>query len=171
MLGNKNKPQKGFTLIELLVVVAIIALLSSIALIAFVQARQKSRDAKRLGDMVQMNTALELYFSTYKGYPSATNGIPQGMTPQFLATLPVSPSPADGSCIAASHAPSACGNPGQIPCGIAANQYYYIGVGSSYKAPDGTTDVYPDYAYYFCLGQDVNNILAGDHVLTPKGMR
>lgn len=171
MFGNKNKSNSGFTLIELLVVVAIIALLSSIALIALVQARQKSRDAKRLGDLVQMNTGMELYFSTNKGYPSSTNGLPQGMTPQFLASLPTSPSPADGACSALTHAVGSCGGANQPPCGVPANTYYYIPVGLTYKAPDNITDVYPDYAYYFCLGQDVNNIKAGEHVLTPKGIR
>ena len=85
--GNKIKPLRsktlmGFTLIELLVVVAIIALLSSIALIALASARLKSRNAKRLSDMVQMNNALELYFATFKGYPSGTVGVPASGTPR-----------------------------------------------------------------------------------------
>ncbi|HET9699140.1 MAG TPA: prepilin-type N-terminal cleavage/methylation domain-containing protein, partial [Terriglobales bacterium] len=56
-----SRRDEGFTLIELLVVVAIISLLSSIGLIAFQDARQKSRDAKRLSDMTQMANALEIY--------------------------------------------------------------------------------------------------------------
>ena len=58
-MRHKNKTD-GFSLLELMVVIAIIALLTSIALIAFMSARQKSRDAKRLADMTQMNSALEL---------------------------------------------------------------------------------------------------------------
>ena len=63
---NKNLQfkNKGFTLIELLVVVAVIALLSAVGLVAFQSGRQKSRDAKRLADMTQLATTMELFFNT-----------------------------------------------------------------------------------------------------------
>ncbi len=64
-LGNK----KGFTLIELLVVIAIIGLLSTLAVVALNSARQKARDAKRVADIKQVQTALELYFNDAQGYP------------------------------------------------------------------------------------------------------
>lgn len=57
------KVRKGFTLIELLVVIAIIGILSTLAVIALNTARQKSRDAKRVSDIKQVQTALELYFA------------------------------------------------------------------------------------------------------------
>ena len=56
------KLKKGFTLIELLVVIAIIGILSTLAIVALNTARQKSRDAKRVSDIKQIQTALELYF-------------------------------------------------------------------------------------------------------------
>jgi type II secretion system protein G len=66
---HRNKNVRGFTLIELLVVIAIIGLLASIVLIALNSARQKSRDAKRIGDLRQIQTALELYYNDNGGYP------------------------------------------------------------------------------------------------------
>jgi prepilin-type N-terminal cleavage/methylation domain-containing protein len=63
--------QKGFTLIELLVVIAIIALLSTLAVVSLNSAREKSRDAKRLSDVRQIQTALELYYDDQKAYPAA----------------------------------------------------------------------------------------------------
>lgn len=60
---------KGFTLIELLVVIAIIGLLSTLAVVSFGNARQKSRDAKRISDIKSIQTALELYFGDTDAYP------------------------------------------------------------------------------------------------------
>lgn len=71
MKNNK----KGFTLIELLVVIAIIGLLSTLAVVALNNARQKSRDAKRVADVKQVQTAMELYFNDQGGYPQRDDGI------------------------------------------------------------------------------------------------
>lgn len=60
---------RGFTLIELLVVIAIIGLLSTLAIVALGTARQKSRDARRLADLKQIQTALEMYNSETGSYP------------------------------------------------------------------------------------------------------
>jgi len=63
------KKQKGFTLIELLVVIAIIGLLSTLAVVALNNARQKSRDARRVADIKQIQTAFELYYNDVGDYP------------------------------------------------------------------------------------------------------
>ena len=62
--------KKGFTLIELLVVIAIIGLLSTLAVVALNNARQKSRDARRISDVKQIQTALELYMNDRGSYPT-----------------------------------------------------------------------------------------------------
>ena len=63
--------KKGFTLIELLVVIAIIAILSTLAIVGLSAARQKARDAKRLSDIRQVQSALEIYFNDKGRYPDA----------------------------------------------------------------------------------------------------
>lgn len=63
------KNASGFTLIELLVVIAIIGLLSTLAVISFSNARSKARDAKRIADIKEIRTALELYKDQYGQYP------------------------------------------------------------------------------------------------------
>jgi general secretion pathway protein G len=160
MLRNQNKNLKsGFTLIELLVVVAIIALLSSIALIALVSARQKSRNVKRLSDMTQMNTALELYFTYNRGYPSSTTpGVPDDLNPTFLVHYPTAPTPADGACGSLTH-------PAPVPEGVIANNYYYVPVN-----PIGN-GLFRDYEYHFCLGDTTGNFEAGPKKMTPSGVR
>jgi prepilin-type N-terminal cleavage/methylation domain-containing protein len=161
-IKNSSKNGAGFTLIELLVVIAIIALLTSIALIAFMSARQKARDAKRLADMTQMNTGLELYFATNKGYPSSSTGIPSPLVPNFASSLPSAPQPADGSCGSVLYISPGQGN---------GSTYYYYPSGTAYLGSDGATLVYPDYAYYFCLGNQTGNFSSGLHILTPEGVK
>lgn len=156
----------GFTLIELLVVIAIIALLSSVALIAYNSARQKSRDAKRLSDMTQMNNGLELYYATLRGYPTGPNGIPAALITSGLANhLPTAPAPADGNCAGVVY-PSP-----PVPGTVYGTEYYYVPSGTAYLGTDGVTQVYPDYGYYFCLGNQAGNFSGGMHILTPKGLR
>lgn len=65
----KIAKKSGFTLIELLVVIAIIGLLSTLAIVALNSSRIKSRDAKRLADVRQIQTALELYYDKNGNYP------------------------------------------------------------------------------------------------------
>lgn len=64
-----RKRNKGFTLIELLVVIAIIGILASIVLASLNSARKKSRDARRIADVKQIQLALEMYFDSNRNYP------------------------------------------------------------------------------------------------------
>ncbi len=81
------KKQEGFTLIELLVVIAIIGILSSVVLASLNSARQKSRDARRISDVKQIQLALELYFDSNANYPTST----AALTPTYIATNPIDP--------------------------------------------------------------------------------
>ena len=78
MFTSLKNTKKGFTLIELLVVIAIIGILSSVVLASLATARQKSRDAKRISDVGQIQLALELFFDANQSYPSTT---PSGFSP------------------------------------------------------------------------------------------
>ena len=90
--------RQGFTLIELLVVIAIIGLLASIVLVSLTSARSKVRDAKRISELRQVQTALELYSLSNQGYPAygVTNqylsDISGSLVPTYLPTLPLDPS-------------------------------------------------------------------------------
>ena len=81
-MKNTSKKSKGFTLIELLVVIAIIGILTAIVTTNFTSARAKSRDAKRISDLAQIQLALELFFDRCNGYPITI------ATTAFLSTCP-----------------------------------------------------------------------------------
>ncbi len=66
----------GFTLIELLVVIAIFSVLASIVFGSLNQARGKSRDSKRVQDLVQLRNALELYKAEHGRYPDDKDALP-----------------------------------------------------------------------------------------------
>lgn len=61
--------KKGFTIIELLVVIAIIGLVAAIVLVSIGNVKAKNRDARRMADMKQIATALNLYNNTNNRYP------------------------------------------------------------------------------------------------------
>ncbi|MBI1956918.1 MAG: prepilin-type N-terminal cleavage/methylation domain-containing protein [Candidatus Niyogibacteria bacterium] len=66
-----KEKSRGFTLIELLVVIAIIGVLASVVLASLNTARKKSRDARRIADIKQLQLAAELYFDSNSFYPVA----------------------------------------------------------------------------------------------------
>lgn len=78
----------GFTLIELLVVIAIIGILASIVLASLNTARVKSRNARRIADLKQIQLALELYFDGNSSvYPAALSSL----APTYIPVVPTDP--------------------------------------------------------------------------------
>lgn len=74
MFFKQKTNKKGFTLIELLVVIAIIGILASVVLASLNSARRKSRDARRLSDIKQIQIALEMSFDGADTYPVGAIG-------------------------------------------------------------------------------------------------
>lgn len=145
-----QKNQKGFTLIELLVVIAIIGLLSTLAVVSLNNARQKSRDAKRVSDIKQTQTALELYFVDQNGYPVSAGGVTLGSGSQ--AAL-------DDTGWAATCGAGTC-YMGQVPSNPSPN-------GTSYFYQATTT---ADYGIWFTLEGATGQLAAGSHEANPDGI-
>lgn len=129
-----QKRNQGFTLIELLVVIAIIGVLSTLAIVALGNARLKSRDSKRMADLKQISTALELYYSDNGCYPDEITpgesiASPEG-TGTYLQKIPSNPEPrTDGGC--------------------SGSDYSYVNLGNTY--------------YIFsCIGNDAPQLPAGE---------
>ena len=75
MTRKESFKKKGFTLIELLVVISIIGLLATIVMVSLNSARGKARDARRKGDLHQIQLALQMYYDANGQYPSVTGWI------------------------------------------------------------------------------------------------
>ncbi|MCL5008842.1 MAG: hypothetical protein M1400_00680 [Patescibacteria group bacterium] len=68
--------------------------LAAVVLLSLNSARAKSRDAKRMADVRQMASALELYANDHRQYPKKF----EDLTPNYIGQMPIAPLPADGSC-------------------------------------------------------------------------
>jgi type II secretion system protein G len=157
ILRAKNK-SLGFTLIELLVVIAIIGILAAVVLVSLNSARSKSRDARRLSDIHQLQTALELFYNDNGGYPptgtgntiaaaaAATTGGTAWST-YFNNAWPTAPTPVDGTCTA-----------GQ-------NTYTYTATGTA------SNGVNPTYTLTFCTGAITGGLAAGGHTASSAGIQ
>jgi prepilin-type N-terminal cleavage/methylation domain-containing protein len=80
--------KRGFTLIELLVIIAIIGVLSAVIYGSFGQAKEKSRDNKRVSDVSSIVLALEQYFAKDHEYPQNLDAL---VSQGYLPSLPEDP--------------------------------------------------------------------------------
>ncbi|MFA4943035.1 MAG: FISUMP domain-containing protein [Patescibacteria group bacterium] len=142
------KSKRAFTLIELLVVIAIIGVLATVSIIALSNARSKSRDAKRVGNMKQVQTALELFFNDNGRYPTEEEwalgslfSTTSSATTTYLQVIPTSPIPADGNCSENENT----------------SVYTQTESGASYSVA-------------FCIGNTTGAIAPGNKTLTPAGI-
>jgi general secretion pathway protein G len=139
--------RKAFTLIELLVVIAIIGVITTIAVVSIGDARAKSRDAKRVADVKQIQTALELFRGDANRYPTSVEFVAgedlvynNGISTTTYIKIPEAPTPADGIC--------------------SDNYNSY-----AYQSIDGGTN----YRVSFCLGGRVGTLEGGRYVADLDG--
>ena len=129
--------RRGFTLIELIVVIGIIAILATLGLTTFGGIQKKARDAKRKGDLKDMQTALAQYYADNGSYPptagtwrgscpscsygsgytdTGSTGYIPDLAPQYMQKLPHDPR--EGQA---------------INCGVGTTSYLYMSNGTDYK--------------------------------------
>lgn len=165
-----KKTQQGFTLIELLVVIAIIGLLSTLAVVALNSARQRSRDAKRVADIRQVQTALELGFSEASVYPnSGGNDVVLGTTAARLCGAGTSPE----EIIWADSSGNVVTNGGTASTTCAGTTF--MGLVPSNPSPNGAAYTYnsaagADYSLTFTLEGATGQLSSGANCANPDGI-
>jgi type II secretion system protein G len=76
-----KRNRKGFTLIELLIVVAIIGIIVAIAIPNLLNAIQRAKQRRSMGDIRSTATAVEAYAVDFNRYPpAAAVAFPTGLT-------------------------------------------------------------------------------------------
>jgi len=173
----KLKSKSAFTLIELLVVIAIIGLLSTLSIVALNTSRSRARDARRVADMREIRTALEMYFTDMNQYPAQSITMKRddpdytgsyclqasnaGFSPLpcnaangtiFMSVVPFPPNPGDGVICNQANTYGWIGNK---------NYYYYV----------RDQYLFDSYRIEFCLGSQVQDLSAGIHTATPGGIK
>jgi prepilin-type N-terminal cleavage/methylation domain-containing protein len=87
MRRNRKSPQ-GFTLIELMIVVAIIGILSAIAIPRFAQMLEKSREGQTRGNLNSIHSAGAIYYADQKGiWPTTLSTFSAYAFSQYLDAL------------------------------------------------------------------------------------
>lgn len=125
--------ERGFTLIELLVVVMVISALSGVV-ISIINSggfRDKARDAQRISDLKQVQTALELYFSDFRQYPNSggaswlrltgSDALSAALSPTYINKVPSDPQDTGGS---GTNDP--CGTPTSLRYNYRSDGNYYL---------------------------------------------
>ncbi len=157
---SKPETKRGFTLIELLVVISIIGLLSTLAVVALDNARKRARDAKRVADMEQVVTAMQLYFDTNKTYVvTGCNTSPATKLSACSGLSTVLPGIANIKDPGADTSSSACA---------------HTGVGPSTTICDyGLTGTWSTtgFTVAFILETGAGSLNAGSHIATEKGLQ
>jgi len=144
-----SKSQSAFTLLELLITLFIISIIISLSVVVYDVSWAKSRNSKRVGDIVRVQNALESYHLQEGKYPdtltfgSALIGESTSSPITYLAALPSNPTPrADGDC--------------------ADQEYQY----------STSTNAYGDDNFFieFCVGNNTDQVEKGINCATSQGI-
>ena len=149
--------KKGFTLIELLVVIAVIGMLASIVLVSLGPARAKARDARRIADVRQMSTALEVEASDN----------PEAVTGCIAADAKVNTCTGPGAVADFANFADPTAGTGGAACTSASSSTCQYSISQDDGSAAATTG---DYQICFYLEQGSGSLAAGLHAIETNGV-
>lgn len=99
-----QKNLRGFTVVELMIVIVVIAILATVTIVAYTNARKSARVAKNIADLALVDKAIDIYYARNGSYPNtdgawiwsrdnATGWVP-GLAPKYIGVLPTIKDPA-----------------------------------------------------------------------------
>ncbi len=127
--------KNGFTLIELITVVVIIGILAGVTInvVNIKRIQQRSRDARRIGDLKKIQTALELYFADTRTYLPSTSWVDINSATNIVKTALISPSNVYIDRMPTDPFEDKTSEIADMTChGTRLHGYYYISTGGKY---------------------------------------
>ena len=87
-MHERRKNERGFTLLELMIVVAILGILTAVAIPRFQQAPQKAKEAVLKTNLHTMREAFDQYFADKAAYPESLETL---VEEGYLREVPIDP--------------------------------------------------------------------------------
>jgi prepilin-type N-terminal cleavage/methylation domain-containing protein len=163
----RHKETRGFTLLELIVVITVFTFVVTGVIVAFDSTRKKSRDAKRLVDVKNIVSALDLYYNSQKTYPAGKDGLPGDISDTCLSQPANNVGFKTGVCEGQEFmkiVPKPLPSGENSVCNVTDNIYSY--------APIGTVSSYTNYQIEFCLEtSSIQGLSSGKHTISPSGIK
>ena len=132
--GTAARREAGFTLMELIIVVAIIGILTTIAIPSFIRSPDKAREAVLKTNLHTMREAFDQYFADKAKYPDSLDTL---VEEGYLRAIPIDPFTQSSSTWVLQYAEDQ-GDNATVEEGASPPGIFDVHSGSSHISEDGT---------------------------------
>jgi prepilin-type N-terminal cleavage/methylation domain-containing protein len=111
--GGMARKQAGFTLVELMIVVAIIGILSAIAIPKFAELIRKSQEGATKGNLGALRSAIKIYYGDMEGQYPSDDLSSLTVNAKYIEAIPLARAPGHhgesrGVCVSLANIPGGC---------------------------------------------------------------